>query len=147
MSTLTDELKKVLANTYSLAIKTQNYHWNVEGPRFRELHLLFEEQYNEMTPAIDEAAEHIRQLGVKAPGSYSAFAELTTIAEANDNLDADGMVQSLLESNEAMVEILSKAHKAAEAEGDEVAIDFLIGRMTAHRKAAWFLRSSLKAAA
>lgn len=142
-----ENLNKVLADTYALRLKTQNYHWNVEGERFKSLHELFEEQYDALAAAVDEIAEHIRQLGVKAPGSLSAFNELKSISDADDNLDANGMVHSLMESHEAVAKTVEAARAAAEDAGDEVVNDFMIGRLTEHRKAAWFLRSSLKQAA
>ncbi len=141
--TVTEHLKRILADTYALQLKTQNYHWNVQGAHFKQLHELFESQYDELAEAVDEVAEHIRQLGIKAPGSFRAFEELKSISDADDNLDEQGMVQSLLDSHEAFLEALEAGRAAAESADDEVVNDFLIGRLTAHRKLAWFLKSSL----
>ena len=142
-----EQLKHVLADTYALQLKTQNYHWNVEGRHFSQLHALFEEQYDEISEAVDEIAEHIRQLGEKVPASFTAFNNLKSLPDANDQLDEEGMLQSLLDSHVAMDAIVEKARSIAEEADDEVVNDFLITRLAAHRKHAWFLRSSIKKSA
>lgn len=142
---VTEGLKKTLADTYTLALKTQNYHWNVEGQRFRSLHLMFEEQYNELTTVVDEVAERIRALGEKSPGSYAEFAKLTVIKEGNSDLDENQMVKDLYQSHLQIVATLKKALAAAQKAEDESTADLLIGRITAHEKTAWMLKASLPA--
>ena len=101
--TIAEGLSKVLADSYTLYLKTHNYHWNVEGPMFRTLHLMFEEQYTELAEAVDEIAERIRALGFPAPGSYSEFAALTSIKENNGKPDALTMIRELVEGQETVV--------------------------------------------
>jgi starvation-inducible DNA-binding protein len=140
---VTDGLKKVLADSYALALKTQNYHWNVEGTRFRELHLMFQEQYTELAAAIDEVAERIRALGEKSPGGFAEFTKLSAIKDGHSNYDENQMVKDLWQSHQTLVTTLKKAHAAAEKAGDEPTVDLLVGRMAVHEKTAWMLRSSL----
>ena len=140
---VTDGLKKVLADTYSLLIKTHNYHWNVEGDNFRGLHLLFEEQYNELFLAVDVLAERIRALGEKAPGSPSEFRKLSSIGEGNAEFDAHRMLKDIHDSNQTALATIKKALAAAEKANDASSADLLTQRITAHDKAAWMLRSSL----
>lgn len=142
---VTDGLKKVLADTYSLLTKTQNYHWNVEGANFSSLHVLFEGQYNELFAAVDVVAERIRALGEKAPGSPSEFKKLSTISEGNSELDANGMLKDLYASNQTTLATLKKALAAAEKASDVSTADLLTQRITAHDKASWMLKSSLPA--
>ncbi len=142
---VTDGLKKVLADSYSLALKTQNYHWNVEGTRFRELHLMFQEQYNELAAAIDEVAERIRALGEKSPGSFAEFGKLSVMKEGHSNYDENQMVKDLWQSHQTIGATLKKAHAAAEKAEDEPTVDLLVGRMAVHEKTAWMLKSSLPA--
>ncbi len=136
-------LKAVLADSYALRLKTQNYHWNVEGPNFRALHVMFEEQYNELAAAIDEIAERIRALGERIEATPSAFSKKTNIKDGDHTLDESGMVKDLFESNVKIVETLKTALKAAEEVEDEFSVDMMIGRIGVHEKAAWMLRSSL----
>lgn len=136
-------LKLVLADSYMLYLKTQNYHWNVEGPRFKSLHLMFEEQYKELADAIDTLAELIRGLGVKAPGTFDAYSENTIIKSGNENSTAEQMVKELLGDQEAIQKTLHKALDSAQKTNDEVVAGFLIERLTVHRKAAWMLKSSM----
>lgn len=136
-------LKKVLADNYALYLKTQNYHWNVEGTNFRGLHLLFEEQYTELTIAIDTVAELIRGLGEKAPGTFEAYSKNTIIKAGNENASAKQMVEELTQDQALIQKTLQTALEAAQEAGDEVVAGFMIERMTAHRKAAWMLKSSL----
>jgi starvation-inducible DNA-binding protein len=133
----------VLADTYALYFKTHAYHWNVTGPRFHDLHLLFETQYNELWTATDEIAERIRALGVKAPSSYEAMASAATITAAADEADADEMVRDLLNGQEAVIASIRNALGEAGELGDEASADVLGPRLTAHEKAAWMLRSTL----
>jgi starvation-inducible DNA-binding protein len=138
-------LSHVLADTYVLYLKTHAYHWNVTGPYFSALHLLFETQYNELHGAADTIAERIRALGVYAPGSYGAFAKLASIKEDNDAVpDAMTMVKNLAAGHEALGRTLRSAFKTAEAAGDQASMDMLIARMEASDKTAWMLRSHLE---
>lgn len=136
-------MKKVLADNYALYLKTQNFHWNVEGPNFRALHLLFEEQYNDLAAANDVAAELIRGLGEKAPGTFDAFNKNTSIKPGNENATADQMLKDLIKDQAVMEESLQQALEVAQKAGDEVVADFLIERLSVHRKAAWMLKSSM----
>ncbi len=141
-----ESLKKVLADSYTLALKTQNYHWNVEGENFSALHALFEAQYGEISAAVDDVAERIRALGEKSPGSFTAFAKLKSISEGDAELDAFGMVKDLYKSNLQMVETLKAAFAKSDKAGDEGTSDLYVGRLRAHEKAAWMLKSSLPTA-
>lgn len=136
-------LKYVLADQYALYLKTQNYHWNVEGPHFQSLHLLFEQQYTDLALAIDTVAELIRGLGAKAPGTFAAYAKAASIKPGNENTAAERMVEELVKDQAAMQKTLQFALDAAQKAGDEVVAGFMIERLTAHRKAAWMLKSSL----
>ncbi len=138
-----DALKDVLADNYALYLKTQSYHWNVEGANFRGLHLLFEEQYTDLATAIDTTAELIRGLGEKAPGTFEAYARATSIKPGDENAHAEQMVGELREDQSAIQKTLQAVLEAAQAAGDEVVAGFMIERLTVHRKAAWMLRSSL----
>lgn len=138
-----DSLKKVLADSYALYLKTQNYHWNVTGPNFKTLHLLFEEQYTDLAAAIDTIAERIRALGAKAPGTWKAYEAITSIADGDENADADTMVNTLVADQALLVKSLKSALSSAQAEGDEVSIGLLVDRMSIHEKNAWMLRSSV----
>jgi len=139
----TSGLKVVLANTYTLYLKTQNYHWNVVGPHFNTLHSFFESQYEELSDATDEIAERIRALGDNAPGSFKEFNELKTIHEAKTKIDAFSMVKDLIESHETVVKNLHLILKQAEDEEDDVTQDLIVGRLAAHEKMLWMLRSHL----
>ena len=140
---IADGLSRLLADSYSLYLKTHNYHWNVEGPLFNTLHLMFEGQYTELATAVDEIAERIRALGVKAPGSYTAFGELTGIEEATGDESAEEMIRQLVIGQEAVARTAREAIKAAEAASDEPTADLLTQRMQIHEKNAWMLRSML----
>jgi len=140
---IADGLSKLLADSYSLYLKTHNYHWNVEGPLFNTLHLMFEEHYTELAPAVDEIAERIRALGVKAPGSYTAFGKLTNIEEATGDESAEEMIRQLVIGQETVARTAREAIKAAEAASDEPTADLLTQRMQIHEKHAWMLRSML----
>ena len=139
-----EALGRVLADTYTLYLKTQNYHWNVTGPQFNSLHAMFEEQYIELRDAADEVAERIRSLGHFAPGSYKAYSKLTSIDEADDGVPAaEEMVRQLEIGHETLSKTANAAREAAEEVGDEVSLDMMVGRMTVHQKTAWMLRSVL----
>lgn len=134
-------LGRVLADTYTLYLKTHNFHWNVTGPRFRELHLMFEEQYNELWLATDLIAERIRALGEYAPGTYREFAELTSIAEPDGVPSAEAMIDELLAGHEAVARTAREVFATAESAGDQVTLDLLTQRMQVHEMTAWMLRS------
>ncbi len=137
----TAPLKSVLANTYALYLKTQNYHWNVTGMHFAALHRLFDEQYNELAESVDAIAEHIRMQNDLAPASFSEFQTLNKISDGKSSLDAQGMIADLLESHTLLLTLLEDTLKQAQTEGDEVVVDFMIQRMAVHRKYQWMLRS------
>ena len=136
-------LKNVLADNYALYLKTQNYHWNVEGPNFKGLHSLFEEQYTDLAEAIDTVAELIRGLGEKAPGTFDTYIKRTSIKPGNENASAQQMIQDLLESQTLIQKTLQQCLEIAQKAGDEVVAGFMIERLTFHRKASWILKSSL----
>jgi len=138
-----ETLKKVLADSYALYLKTQNYHWNVEGPNFKTLHLLFEEQYSELALAIDSVAELIRALGEKTPGTWKAYEAITDIKDGDENASAETMVADLAADQDRMQKTLQAALKAAQDNDDEVVIGALVDRMTIHRKNKWMLNSSI----
>lgn len=137
-------LSRLLADSYTLYLKTHNFHWNVTGPMFSTLHELFEEQYNELAEAVDQIAERIRALGVTAPGSYQQFLELTTIKEEIGSPSAQDMLRQLLDGQEAVVRTARSVFPAATAAPDEVSVDLLTHRMELHEKNAWMLRSLLE---
>lgn len=136
-------LSKLLADSYSLYLKTHNYHWNVTGPQFNTLHTMFEGQYTELAAAVDEIAERIRTLGIKAPGSYSDFAKLTSIDEGSGEESAEEMIRQLVIGQETVVRTAREAFPAAELANDEPTADLLTQRMQLHEKNAWMLRSLL----
>ncbi len=137
-------LARVLADSYTLYLKTHNFHWNVTGPQFNTLHVMFETQYTELATAVDEIAERIRALGEPAPGSYSAYADLTSIDEAVGQPRAEEMIRQLTRGNETVVRTARAAFPAAENAGDEATADLLTQRMQQHEKTAWMLRSMLE---
>jgi starvation-inducible DNA-binding protein len=136
-------LSRLLADSYTLYLKTHNFHWNVTGPMFSTLHTMFETQYTELATAVDEIAERIRALGVVAPGSYREFAALTTIEEATGGESAEDMIRGLVDGQEAIVRTARSAFPAADSAGDEPTADLLTQRMQIHEKNAWMLRSML----
>lgn len=136
-------LSALLADTYTLYLKTHNYHWNVTGPMFSTLHTLFEQQYTELALAVDEIAERIRALGVKAPGSYSAFAKLTCIEEETGEPNAQEMLTQLVIAQESIVRTARKVFPTTAKANDEPSADLLTQRMQVHEKNAWMLRSLL----
>jgi starvation-inducible DNA-binding protein len=137
-------LGRLLADTYTLYLKTHNFHWNVTGPMFNTLHLMFEQQYDELALAVDLVAERIRALGHPAPGSYAQFAKLTSIREETRVPDAGAMIASLVEGQEAVVRTARAVFPAAEEAADQVTMDLLTQRMQVHEKTAWMLRSLLE---
>ena len=137
------QLSNLLADSYTLYLKTHNYHWNVTGPQFNTLHVMFEGQYTELAAAVDEIAERIRALGVRAPGSYKEFAELTSIEEGSGEESAEDMIRELVKGQEAVVRTARKAFPSADAANDEPTADLLTQRMQVHEKNAWMLRSML----
>jgi starvation-inducible DNA-binding protein len=138
------ELTHLLADTYTLYLKTHNFHWNVTGPMFQTLHLMFETQYNELALAVDLIAERLRALGHVAPGSYAEYSRLTSIPESTDVPPATEMVDQLAAGQEAVVRTARKAFKAADAASDQVTLDLLTQRMQIHEKTGWMLRSLLE---
>ncbi len=136
-------LSRLLADSYTLYLKTHNFHWNVKGPLFNTLHLMFEEHYTELATAVDEIAERIRALGVRAPGSYREFAELTSITEAEGGEPAEEMIRQLVTGQETVVRTAREIFPAADAANDEPTADLLTQRMQIHEKNAWMLRSML----
>ena len=136
-------LKRLLADTYTLYLKTHNYHWNVTGPRFRDLHLLWEEQYTELAVAVDDVAERIRTLGHPAPGTYREFAGLTSIDETEGVPGAEGMLCDLITAQESVVRTAREILPPAQDAGDESSASLIADRMVVHEKAAWMLRSLL----
>ena len=138
------QLSKLLADTYSLYLKTHSFHWNVTGPQFNSLHAMFETQYNELWLAADEVAERIRTLDVFAPGSYSQFGQLTSITEEAGVPGWQAMVAQLVEGHEIAAATARGAIKIAADAGDEGTADMVTGRLMAHEKTAWMLRSLLQ---
>ena len=140
---VTEILKKVLASSYILSLKTQNYHWNVKGPHFKQLHDLFGEQYNELNTAIDDIAERIRALGINAPANYSIYQSLSEIKDGKEDQDSASMVKDLANDQKKIVDDLNIAIEVAQKAGDESTADLAIGRITAHEKNRWMLESSI----
>lgn len=141
---LAQGLSRLLADTYSLYMKTHNYHWNVTGPMFQTLHLMFEGQYNELALAVDLIAERIRALGVYAPGTYSQYAKLTSIKEDTDVPNAQTMIRNLVEAQETVIRTARSIYPLAEKATDETTADLLTQRLQIHEKTAWMLRSLIE---
>lgn len=141
---IAEGLSRMLADTYTLYLKTHNFHWNVTGPMFQTLHLMFMTQYNEMWLAVDLIAERIRALGYPAPGDYKAFASLTRIAESEGVPKATEMIRQLVEGQETVARTAREVLKIAEQVGDQPTVDMLSARMEVHEKNAWMLRSLLE---
>lgn len=140
---IAEGLSKLLADTYTLYLKTHNFHWNVEGPMFNTLHLMFETQYNELALAVDAIAERIRALGHPAPGSYAAYSRLSSIKEEIGVPKAEEMIKQLVEGQEAVARTARAVFPAAEKAGDEPTADLLTQRLQIHEKTAWMLRALL----
>jgi starvation-inducible DNA-binding protein len=137
-------LSKLLADSYTLYLKTHNFHWNVTGPMFSTLHLMFEQQYNELALAVDLVAERIRALGFPAPGSYEQFARLSSVKEAKGVPQAEDMIRELVEGQEAVARTARQVFPIAEDAADQVTMDLLTQRLQVHEKTAWMLRSLLE---
>lgn len=142
-SEIAEGLSKLLADSYMLYMKTHNYHWNVEGPMFNTLHIMFMEQYTELWNALDLIAERIRALGEYAPGSYKQFAKLTSISESDKVPKAEKMISELLEGHHVVIQTARSLYPLAEEGSDEVTLDLLTQRLQVHEKTAWMLRSLL----
>ncbi|MFV0431243.1 MAG: Dps family protein [Alphaproteobacteria bacterium] len=136
-------LKHLLADSYTLYLLTHNFHWNVTGPRFRDLHMMFEEHYTELAMAVDEIAERIRSLGIAAPGTYKAFAELTSIKSLEGVPAAEVMVKTLAEAHEQVVRTCRSVLKQAQDADDESTASLVGDRMRVHEKTAWMLRAMI----
>jgi starvation-inducible DNA-binding protein len=140
---IADGLCKLLADTYTLYLKTHYFHWNVTGPMFQTLHLMFETQYTELSLAVDLIAERIRALGHTAPGSYTAYAQLSSIPETTEVPKATEMIQLLVEAQEAVCRTARSIYPLVAKASDEPTADLLTQRLQIHEKTAWMLRSLL----
>lgn len=143
LNEITNGLSRLLADTYTLYLKTHNYHWNVTGPQFNSLHLMFEGQYTELSLAVDLIAERIRALGAWAPGSYSQYAELSTVREAVGIPTAEQMVAELAADQAIVVRTARSIFPVVDAASDEPTADLLTQRMQVHEKTAWMLRATI----
>ncbi|HSC66769.1 MAG TPA: Dps family protein [Cellvibrio sp.] len=137
-------LSRLLADTYTLYLKTHNFHWNVTGPMFQTLHLMFETQYTELALAVDLVAERIRSLGFPAPGTYKQYAALSSIKEEEGIPKAQEMIKLLVEGQEAVVRTARSLYPTVESAQDEATADLLTQRIQLHEKTAWMLRSLLE---
>ena len=140
---IAEGLSRLLADSYTLYLKTHNYHWNVTGPMFNTLHQMFEDEYTELAIAVDEIAERIRALGHAAPGTYKAYADLTVIPEEEDVPDAETKLRNMVAGHEAVARTARQVFPVAENASDEPTADLLTQRMQVHEKTAWMLRSML----
>ena len=140
---IAEGLSRLLADTYTVYLKTHNFHWNVTGPMFNTLHLMFEAQYTELALAVDEIAERIRALGVPAPGSYAQFGALTRIREETGVPTAEEMIAQLVKDQEAIVRTARDVFPIAEGAKDEPTADLVTQRMQIHEKTAWMLRAMI----
>lgn len=143
---IADGLSHVMADTYSLYLKTHNYHWNVTGPMFQTLHLMFEQQYNELWAAVDLVAERIRALGHFAPGTYKELGALSSIADDDNIPAANEMISNLVRGHERVATTARKLFPVAERASDQATADLLTQRLETHEKSAWMLRSLLEEA-
>lgn len=141
---IADGLSRLLADSYTLYLKTHQFHWNVTGRHFNSLHQMFMEQYTEIWNAIDDVAERIRSLGFFAPGSYAKFSKLTSIKDSEGVPKAEKMVKELISGHETVARTARSIFPAAEAGNDEATLDLLTQRITIHEKTAWMLRSFLE---
>jgi len=139
---IADGLARLLADTYTLYLKTHGYHWNVTGPMFRSLHLMFEEEYMELRDAVDEIAERIRSLGHPAPASYAEYADLGSVTDEAGSPDAMEMVRRLVRGHEAVIHTARDVVRTAEEGGDVATADLATTRIDIHEKTAWMLRST-----
>jgi starvation-inducible DNA-binding protein len=141
---IAEGLKKLLADSYTLYLQTHNFHWNVTGLRFRELHLMFEEQYMELAIAVDDIAERIRTLDVAAPGTYKDFSRLSSINEVDGVPSATEMIAVLTVGHETIIKTAREVLKVANASDDESTVSLVSDRMRIHEKTSWMLRASNK---
>jgi starvation-inducible DNA-binding protein len=141
---IAEGLSRLLADTYTLYLKTHNFHWNVKGPMFQTLHLMFEAQYTELALAVDLIAERIRSLGFPAPGTYKQFAALSSIKETDGVPTATTMIKLLVEGQEAVAKTARSVFPVVDKASDEPTADLLTQRMQVHEKTAWMLRSLLE---
>ena len=139
-----EALESLLADSYTLYLKTHSYHWNVTGPMFTTLHTLFETQYTELALAVDEIAERIRAVGAPAPGSYTQFMERSTVKEDTGVPAATAMINNLVADQAAVCDSAKALIRAAEEAGDDVSVDLGVRRMDVHQKTAWMLRSHVE---
>ena len=142
MSDLMNKLSIILADTYTLYLKTQNYHWHVKGPQFKSMHDLFEMQYRELAEAVDAIAERMLMLGHKAPATFKEFEQLKTIKEGNSDLNANQMVNELSQDHVSLVKDLNQAMVLAQKNNDEGSVSLLSERIAAHEKVHWMLKAS-----
>jgi len=142
--TIAEGLGAVLADTYTLYLKSHSFHWNVTGPMFETLHLMFERHYNELWAAVDVIAERIRALGFPAPGTYSDFTRLSSIEEEQGVPNAQEMIRALVDGHETVTRTARKLVPAVEQANDQATLDLLTQRMQHHEKTAWMLRSLLE---
>lgn len=142
--TIAEGLCHLLADSYLLYVKTQNYHWNVTGPMFPQLHTLFEQQYTDLAAAIDQIAERIRALGQFAPGSFTAFQQLAKVKEETGHPKADGMIKQLIQDQETVVAGLHTIFPKVSEAGDEATADLLTDRISIHEKNIWMLKALLE---
>jgi starvation-inducible DNA-binding protein len=140
-SKIANSLANLMADTYSLYLKTHNFHWNVTGPMFNSLHLMFEVQYNELFLAVDLIAERIRALGFIAPGSCSEFSKLTKIPEHTGGIEATQMIKHLISAHEILIKNARVTLTIADAVNDQVSLDLITQRLQIHEKTVWMLRS------
>ena len=140
---IAEGLSRLLADTYTLYLKTHNFHWNVKGPMFQTLHLMFETQYNELALAVDAIAERIRSLGAPAPGSYREFGALSSVPEDDDRPLAEEMIRRLVAGQETVARTARSVFPVVEDAHDEATADLLTQRLQVHEKTAWMLRSLL----
>ena len=141
---IAEGLSRLLADTYTLYLKTHNFHWNVTGPMFQTLHLMFETQYTELALAVDAIAERIRSIGFPAPGTYKQYVELSSIKEDEGIPKAEDMIRLLVEGQEAVVRTARSLYPVVEKANDEATADLLTQRIQLHEKTAWMLRSLLE---
>jgi len=139
---VTDELSKLLADTYALYLKTQNYHWHVKGPHFKTLHLLFEEQYQELAQSVDDIAERIVTLEEKAPATFSEFNRLKTIEDGDSSRTAEQMITDLYNDHQKIIIDLKKSIEIAQKNNDDGSLDLLTERLAHHEKIRWMLGAS-----
>ncbi|MCP0913008.1 MULTISPECIES: Dps family protein [Legionella] len=142
MKELIDKLSIILADTYALYLKTQNYHWHVKGPQFKSLHELFEMQYQELAEAVDQMAERILIKGSNAPATFKEFERLKSIKDGDSNLNSNEMVSELAADHDTLVKDLDKAMEMAQKHNDEGTVNLLANRIESHEKARWMLRAS-----